>query len=726
MIELKDYQKRAVESLKGKVQNVLRSPENEIVIFQSPTGSGKTVMVSEMLKQLVKDNQKRYSFVWVSVRQLHEQSKEKLEKYYEDDRLIQCSYFEDLEDKKIGENEILFLNWHSINKKDINLYVKDNEQDNNLNNIIQNTKEEDREVILVIDESHHTAKSEKSRELIETIGPKVTIEVSATPHLKENVSEIEKIHLSDVKAEEMIKSEISINPEFIGLKVDTKSSDELIIEQALKKREELVKLYKKEKSEINPLVLIQLPDKKSNLINKKDDVLKILKDKFKITEENGKLAVWLSEEKTDNLANIEKNDNEVEVLVFKQAIALGWDCPRASILTIFRESKSFTFTIQTIGRIMRMPEFEYYNSEDLNKGFVFTNLPNIEVTEDYAKDYVTIYESKRDSKKYKDISLPSVFLKRQRERTRLSGEFGKIFQKIAEKNNLKKKITVSPSKIVSPIIADGKIVDIDKKGEVEHKGQIDVKLNEMELQQQFDKFISANCTPYAPSDSSDRMKTALYNFFKQKYKLQKYDPRVQRIVLGKENVQAFVDTINLAKEQYKTDIVEQINEKRERKEVPKWEVPIIVSYNSKYKRESHPSSIMKPFYTRKPSQPEQLFMELLDNSDKVGWWFKNGESEIKYFAVPYKDENGIERAFYVDFIIKFKDGTIGLFDTKSGMTAKDAGPRAEGLQKYLKKNKGRKLIGGIAIFVNGTWRFNDKEKYEYNPNNLSEWKVLEI
>ena len=726
MIELKDYQSRAVKSLKGKVQNLLKSSENEIVVFQSPTGSGKTVMVSEMLKQLVKDNHKRYSFIWVSVRQLHEQSKEKLEKYYEDDRLIQCSYFEDLEDKKIGENEILFLNWHSINKKDINLYVKDNEQDNNLNCIIENTKEEDREIILVIDESHHTAKSEKSRELIETICPTVTIEVSATPHLKENVSEIERISLSDVKAEEMIKSEISINPEFIGLKVDTKSSDELIIEQALKKREELVKLYKKEKSEINPLVLIQLPDKRSNLINKKDDVLKILKDKFKITEENGKLAIWLSEEKTDNLANIEKNDNEVEILVFKQAIALGWDCPRASILTIFRESKSFTFTIQTMGRIMRMPEFEYYNSEDLNKGFVFTNLPNIEITEDYAKDYVTIYESKRDKTKYKDISLPSVFLKRQRERTRLSGEFGKIFMKIAEKNNLKKKITVSPSKIVSPIIADGKIVDIDKKGEVEHKGQINVKLNELELQQRFDKFISDNCTPYAPSDSSDRMKTAIYNFFKQKYKLQKYDPKVQRIVLGKENVQAFVDMINLSKEKYKVDIVEQINEKREKKDVLKWEVPIIVSYNSKYKRESYPSSIMKPFYTRKPSQPEQLFMELLDNSNKIEWWFKNGESEIKYFAVPYIDDNGIERAFYVDFIIKFKDGSIGLFDTKGGMTAKDAGTRAKGLQEYIKKNKSKKLIGGIAIFVNGTWRFNDKEKYEYNPNDLSSWKVLEI
>lgn len=725
MIELRDYQKKAVESLKKKVQNVLDTPDNEVVIFQAPTGSGKTVMVSEMLKQLVKENHKKYSFVWVTVRMLHEQSKEKLEKYYEDDRLIQCSYFEDLEDKQIGENEILFINWSSINKKDINIYVRENEQDNNLNAIIQNTKEEGRETILIIDESHHTASSDKSKELIETIGPSVTIEVSATPHLKENVSEIEKINIAQVKAEEMIKSEISINPEFLGKKVDTKDSDTLIIEEALKKREELKKLYKKEGSNINPLLLVQLPDSKANLISKKDEVIEILR-KQGITEKNGKLAVWLSEEKTENLANIEKNDDDAEVLVFKQAIALGWDCPRAQILVIFRETKSFTFTIQTIGRIMRMPELAYYNEEELNKGFIFTNLPNIEVTEDYAKDYVTIYESKRDNEKYKNIELPSIFLKRSRERTRLSGEFGKIFLEIAEKNNLKKKITLEPSKIVSPIIADGKIIDIDKAGEVEHKGQIEVKLNELELQNRFDKFIYDNCSPYAPADSSDRMKTAIYNFFKQKYKLEKYDPRVQRIVLGKENVQAFVDFINLSKDEYKNKVVEKINEKRERKEVPKWEVPVIVSYNSRYKRESHPSSIMKPFYTKKPSQPEQLFMELLDNSKKVDWWFKNGESEIKYFAVPYTDENGIERAFYVDFIVKFKDGTIGLFDTKGGMTAKDAGPRAEGLYKYIKANKSKKVWGGIAIESRGSWRYSDKEKYEYNPNNISDWKVLEI
>jgi type III restriction enzyme len=183
--------------------------------------------------------------------------------------------------------------------------------------------------------------------------------------------------------------------------------------------------------------------------------MKILKRKG-ITEENGKLAIWLSEDKSSTLPNIEKNDNEVEVLLFKQAIALGWDCPRASILVIFRESKSFTFTIQTIGRIMRMPELKYYGEAELNNGFVFTNLPNIEITEDYAKDYITIYEAKRDNTIYKDISLQSVYLKRQRERTRLSGEFCKIFVKIAEETERRNKITVDTSKISLPIIVEGK------------------------------------------------------------------------------------------------------------------------------------------------------------------------------------------------------------------------------------------------------------------------------
>ena len=91
MIYLKDYQKEAVEGLKQQVEKLLRSSEREVCIFQAPTGSGKTVMVSELLKTLVRDRKddKKFSFVWISVRMLHEQSKEKLEKYLKEIFLFQ-------------------------------------------------------------------------------------------------------------------------------------------------------------------------------------------------------------------------------------------------------------------------------------------------------------------------------------------------------------------------------------------------------------------------------------------------------------------------------------------------------------------------------------------------------------------------------------------------------------------------------------------------------------
>ena len=64
---------------------------------------------------------------------------------------MKCSHFNDLDDRRIGENEILFLNWASINKKD-NLYVRANERDNNLSSVIARTKDEGRIIFLIIDE----------------------------------------------------------------------------------------------------------------------------------------------------------------------------------------------------------------------------------------------------------------------------------------------------------------------------------------------------------------------------------------------------------------------------------------------------------------------------------------------------------------------------------------------------------------------------------------------
>jgi len=112
---------------------------------------------------------------------------------------------------------------------------------------------------------------------------------------------------------------------------------------------------------------------------------------------------------------------------------------------------------------------------------------------------------------------------------------------------------------------------------------------------------------------------------------------------------------------------------------------------------------------------------------KVEWWFKNGKSDATYFAVPHV-EHGIEKPFYVDFVVMQKGGLIGLFDTKGGLTAETAKSRAEGLAKYIaeQNKKGKKLYGGIVLKEKNSWRYHDGSKYEYNPNNLKDWKFLDL
>ena len=95
MIIIKPYQEEAIEELKNKINKLLDFSENKVAVFESPTGSGKTIMMAEMLKRLVthRSDNKKLSFVWISLRKLHEQSKDKLEQYFEDSRILKCSFF---------------------------------------------------------------------------------------------------------------------------------------------------------------------------------------------------------------------------------------------------------------------------------------------------------------------------------------------------------------------------------------------------------------------------------------------------------------------------------------------------------------------------------------------------------------------------------------------------------------------------------------------------------
>lgn len=739
-MELKDYQNKAVARLLERGTDLLRQSGDKKMVFKSPTGSGKTAITAEFLAHLADADQvPPFASIWIAPRKLHKQSKDKLEKYYENSRALECLYFYELSNQQISDREILFLNWESV-RQEKNIIIRENERDMYLDKVVENTKEAGRAVVLIIDESHSQAKTDHANALIENIAPKLTVEISATPMIQ-NPDELVPVTLDAVKAEGMIKESVILNdgirnklqghgikPSYAG------RADDFVLKQALAKRNELATAFYGQGANINPLLCIQLPDRRTQQEdNVKTNALRTLAREG-ITEANGKLAVYLSGEYV-NLENIARNDNDVEVMIFKQAIALGWDCPRAHILVLFRDWRSVTFSVQTLGRIMRMPEPEtgYYTDEILNHGYVYTNLTDVSINEDVASGYVVIYTARR-ADNYMPLKLPSVHSARQREKTRLSPLFIDCFLRAAIESELKKKINTRDQQVHTDFISDFESKNIDALRNNAIQGNVAAYVSHDEdLQKLFDYFVRDNLSPYYPDDRSiGRVKTAIYEFFGSQLAMDYADDfrKILNIVLSESNIEHFAHILEIAKDKYKTETKQR---KEPLQKTPEWEIAESVNYGENHAERATNKSVMQPFYAaRSESSPEKAFINRLENSSKVRWWYKNGESESMYFAVPYS-KYGEEHPFYVDFIIQFASGAIGLYDPKSGITLRDATEKNDGLLAYIRaQNKeGNNLTGGIVAPIDeqnhsGGWKIYKGQGANIGDPGSPGWEPLDL
>ncbi|MBU0579322.1 DEAD/DEAH box helicase family protein, partial [Patescibacteria group bacterium] len=138
------YQKKYIKELVSTSVGYIEDEDPKLIVFQAPTGAGKTIMLAEAMSRIVKElgGQKELAFVWISVNALHEQSKEKLEKHFENERLLDCVSINEIQNNIIEQNQIVFVNWDSLNKKNINLFMSDNEKDWNLSKVAENTRDE--------------------------------------------------------------------------------------------------------------------------------------------------------------------------------------------------------------------------------------------------------------------------------------------------------------------------------------------------------------------------------------------------------------------------------------------------------------------------------------------------------------------------------------------------------------------------------------------------------
>ncbi len=757
MFVLKPFQETAISQIKDQFLSLWKLPNQNIpLVFKSPTGSGKTIMLAQFLRDIISDPRfegNDVAFIWFSFSEdSYEQSKKKLFDYYGGANELNLIDLSDLSRGKLHQNDVFFINWQKIKgrSKESRKLRRENEQGLNFDNFINETHEAGRKIVVIIDEEHIGSDTDLALEVIDgLIKPKITLRVSATPKYiptrAETAGYIE-VKRSDVVEAGLIKEKIVFQTEE-DLKCKTVKKldqDEMLLELAYTKRQELIDLYKNLGVEVNPLVLIQLPNddqanKETSSTTKQNIVLEYLKHKGVKSDE---IAVWLSKEK-ENLEDLERHNSQVSFLLFKQAAATGWDCPRASILVMFREIKNPTFAIQTVGRILRMPFGTHFANPELNLGYLYTNYKRNEVLAEYAKSKTENRPAINGSyrkKNFEPIKLESIFMTRA-DYNDLGDTFQNTFKQVADKNLNIKKLDLKP-KVTNGLIVGVEIDDYDNftKELFEEGESYDEEMSRHDLERLYNllcfKIIAKQVDEnrkFAPERSWGKLKTAINIYLMEKLKLSRTD--VYKVITNDlvSDAGMLAPVISDALLVYRPVREQEVNKKAVRaKRVENIEIPReTLFFTDQYEKLSVNRSAMEPFWfdsQKLGGVNEKAFINFLESpqNKNVVWWYKNGDTGSEHFSISYfnPDENK-EKLFYPDWIIKTKNGVL-IVDTKAGITAdsNDTKYKAEALHMWLKNKKG--FDGGVVVQdgPNG-WKINRNARYSYNKS-MNGWGVFNL
>jgi type III restriction enzyme len=555
--------------------------------------------------------------------------------------------------------------------------------------MLKNLADSGTQVIAVIDESHLNMDAAKTRRLLAEMRaqvPFVTVDISATPTSATTPALRQKnkhhdvvIDFSEVESEGMVRRTALLNDNFEAVQklYPKENLDIQVLHAAWDKVASLRAGYVAEGSKVEPLLLIQYPDGKDAAVRA------LVVEAFLATKglvKNKTYAMYLSEEHSDGLEAIALNDSPFKALIFKQAIATGWDCPRAQVLVQFRDPKSVNFKIQTIGRIMRSPEQRHYATEDLNLAYVFSDLPSasVSVIADDADFKVRdtavcinklVYPSN-------GLRLQSVFQPRKRELhypdsanllSCLKSEFERLLSGL---------ILDDPYESTSiSILFNAKIEASDLlasnggefDGQSSGSGFIDGVLSSELVQAFFDRVLTDNIGAYTSREQTrPRLKNILVNWIRSKQPRWEIE-HVQHFVL-RHQVQV-IESIaaGCAACAVSEDAKAVAAARAKKRETFNWEVPSSVLVTRELVEPSADGNLLVPAYVAiDRSAPEKRFEAWLaeqHNQGEVKWWWKNGERDEKYLGIEYEMDGRIERT-YPDYLVLAASGRLWVLEVK--------------------------------------------------------------
>ncbi len=692
-ITLANFQLKAIEAL----MEAMGEPNRDIIL-KSCTGSGKTIILTHFMDEYLKSTNKAV-FVWLTPGKgnLELQSKAKMDKYIHGSNTKLLS---DIMSSGFEENDACFINWEKLTKKGNNA-LKDSERTNFVEHI-QNAIDNGLTFTIIVDESHQND-TIKADDILALFNANKIIRCSATPKNYKNALLIE-IPEEDVIAEGLIKKLLIINENF-EQHISVEDQISYLLDKAIEKQRDLRAAYAKKDSGVNPLIIVQLPNKSDALLDRVEEYF----ESKGITYENNLLSVWLSDKK-QNLEDIEDNDATPIAVIIKQAVATGWDCPRAQILVKLRDNMSEVFEIQTIGRIRRMPEAKHYGEDLLDCCYLYT------LDEKFT-------ESVKLSLGTGALDAYKVFLKPEYRSFTLISQYKtdipfprdakfalKVICKFFEK---KYHTSTDHDKNQSQLVAygysfDEDIVDFTKSGSVSvlSKDQI-TGLNDISIHEPLNTHKHGkeyhHCVAeigYKANLDYSSINTIMRKLFLNGVRC---DAKILR--LETRNLYAFI--INnerrliedvrdaMADESLQLTLaIPRITEKP-----VGFPLEMIFTYDGTSKSQMEYTKNVYTGYlssAEKRSMPEKLFERFCEGSGKVKWFYKNGDKGAEYFSIVYTDNFGKQKSFYPDYVVGTKDGGIWIIETKGGFTKAGS---SEDIDRFTAKKFGvlRKYLDGYNL-----------------------------
>ena len=417
----------------------------------------------------------------------------------------------------------------------------------------------------------------------------------------------------------------------------------------------------------------------------------------------------------------------------------------------FRDGKSETFEIQTIGRILRTAEAKSYGNYLLDNAYIYTNLSSFEKKSDtYNPNRIkTEFSKMRDGYNKNNIwnatQLTSFYRSRQGDYnsadSRFNDYFNKSFMKffdLTEEDKYQLNDTIAPKleakglnlniNASDSIIEETKLsaTTIDEDGIVANENAI-VKMSENDIQAAYNALIKENLNGLAYIRSKSPINSAIINAFSIFYNVFSRSEKVKSIMkIVVNNRQIFAEILSKSTSDFREFISKEAGLKGEHYD---FKIEEVRPYSIETHTELVPStkSLYQPLYVLKDNQGnpdnqlEKDFLLYLDFSNEVEWYWENGPESMRVnFGISYNNDMN---TFQPDFIVKFKDGSVGIFDTKPiDLRVDDTTVKAKALAEYLhfiNLNRGYApvVIGGIVV-KNGSqfYVFRDDKYHDYKAS----------